>query len=70
MQIENNSDTIVTSAIAIAVTTELATRVFEKLAGGIISNEINGVALNRQAVSSLVSARLSQEILAKAEVVK
>jgi len=67
MQTENNSTTDASTVISIAVATELATRIFNKVAGGIISNEVNGVVLNSQSVSSLVSARLSQELLGKVE---
>lgn len=67
MQTGNNSAADASTVISIAVATELTTRIFEKIAGGIISNEVNGVVLNPQSVSGLVSARLSQELLGKVE---
>ncbi len=51
--------------LAVAVSLELASRIFSKISGGVVAGSIEGHELNNQAVSSLIGSKMNSVLLSK-----
>lgn len=67
MTYESSHQANLSTTTAVAVSIELAARVFQKIEGGLVAENINDTPLNKQAIAGLLGAKLATHLLANAE---
>lgn len=70
MTYESSHQANLSTATTVAVSIELAARIFQKIEGGLLADNINDTPLNKQSIATLIGAKLNIALLANAEKVQ